>query len=281
MAEAIGWLDNLWGHPDQLGVPISDRGLRLAEGVFETLLVRGGQAQLLDQHLQRWNQGAHLLGLPQPPPRQQVLQWLNGAVQRSGIANGALRLNWSWGSDGGRGLAMAAKPAAGRCWGSLYPHTPNFQPQSAWVCRGVRRWADSPLSGCKSFAYTEMLLALAEAQAAGAGDALLLSSRGGLCCGSSANLLVWRQHRWLTPPLASGCLAGIMRGRALELSLAEEAPLGDTLEPGEAAVLLNSLDCRPLNAAAAPLAEALFEQLLAASPGGSGSDNKEKPKFLD
>ena len=100
--------------PTRLGVPVSDRGLGLADGVFETLLIRAGKPQLLQEHLQRWRDGAAWLQFPDPPDQQQVEQWISEAIRRSGIADGALRINWSRGS-GGRGLQppAQAKVAAG------------------------------------------------------------------------------------------------------------------------------------------------------------------------
>jgi 4-amino-4-deoxychorismate lyase len=57
---------------------------------------------------------------------------------------------------------------------------------------------------------------------------------------------VHRQGRWLTPPLASGCLPGVMRGRALALGLAAEARLEADPQPDDRWLLINSLGCRPL-----------------------------------
>ena len=31
MSSAIAWVEQQWGHPDSLGVPVSDRGLGLAD----------------------------------------------------------------------------------------------------------------------------------------------------------------------------------------------------------------------------------------------------------
>ncbi len=260
MSRAIAWVEQQWGHPDTLGVPVSDRGLGLADGVFETLLIRAGRPQLLAQHLQRWRDGAAWLQLPEPPNQQQVEQWINEAIGRSGIRDGALRINWSRGS-GGRGLQPAAQ-AQGRCWGSLYPHTPSFQQQQVVISKRVQRWAEDPFIGCKTLGYGAMVLARLEATQAGVDDVLLLSSQGGLCCSSSANLLVHHNAQWLTPPLSSGALPGVMRARGLNLGLVQEAQFGDVLSTDQPAVLLNSLDCRPLNTAAASLAKPLFEQLL-------------------
>ena len=107
-----------------------------------------------------------------------------------------------------------------------------------------------------------MVLARLEASQAGAGDVLLRSSQGGLCCGSSANLLVQEGGQWLTPPLSSGALPGVMRARGVAMGLIQETQLGESLAEEQPALLLNSLDCRPLNHIAEPLAEPLFGQLL-------------------
>jgi hypothetical protein len=69
MPVTIAWIDGCWGDPDDLQLPLSDRGLQLADGLFETVLVRNGQPQLLQEHLQRWSDSAALLGMDVPPQR--------------------------------------------------------------------------------------------------------------------------------------------------------------------------------------------------------------------
>ena len=239
-----------WGDPSELALPLGDRGLLLADGLFETVLLEQGRLQLLGDHLERWRTSAELLGMAPPPDQTLILPLVAEAMARSGIRTGALRLNWSRGC-GGRGLdlpALAQAASAHRFWLQLTATAPQFEAVTTWISRQERRNAASRLSRCKSFAYTAQVQARREAQAAGAHDALLLSSHGELCCGSAANLLVRHQGRWTTPPLASGCLPGVMRGRALRLGRADEAPLEPSdLETCEGAVLINSLGCRPIH----------------------------------
>jgi len=136
------------------------------------------------------------------------------------------------------------------------------------------------LSQCKTFAYGQAIQARREARSAGAEEALLLGTGGELCCGATANLLLFVGGAWLTPPVTSGCLPGVMRARALALGLAREANLdpAQLLQPSNdpstgsgtgsgthavkdsandsakdsakdsvtAALLLNSLGCRPI-----------------------------------
>jgi len=239
-----------WGDPGELALPLGDRGLLLGDGLFETVLLEQGQLQLLADHLERWRTSAELVGMAPPPDQTLILALVAEAMARSGIRTGALRLNWSRGC-GGRGLDLptpAEAAAAHRFWLQLSATVPRFDAVSTWISRMERRNAASRLSRCKSFAYTAQVQARREAQAAGADDALLLSSHGDLSCGSAANLLVRRQGRWTTPPLTSGCLPGVMRGRALRLGRADEGPLEPSdLEGCEGAVLINSLGCRPIH----------------------------------
>lgn len=249
----IAWLAGRWGRAGELAVPLQDRGLRLADGLFETVLVLAGRPQLLEQHLQRWQAGAALLAMTPPPQRDWLEPLIAEAIDRADLpgGNGALRLNWSRG-DGGRGIDLPPAAAGDlgaeqRFWLQLDACSPQFSMVTAWISRQERRNAHSLLSRCKSFAYGQAVQARREARLAGAEEALLLSGSGELCCGAVANLLVQRAGQWLTPPLSSGCLPGVMRGRALELGLVREDRLDPQPRAGDHWLLLNSLSCRPLS----------------------------------
>jgi 4-amino-4-deoxychorismate lyase len=267
--KAVAWIGGRWGAPEQLQLPLADRGLQLADGVFETIWVEGGQPQLLQPHLRRWREGAALLGMAPPPTGADLEPLLQEAIRRAG-GQGALRLNWSRGNQMARGIDLPPHdPQADghRLWLQLTPCRATFTPLTAMVSRQETRNGSSLLSRCKTFAYGQAIQARREAQRAGAQEALLRSGSGELCCGATANVLVQRQGRWLTPPLSSGCLPGVMRGRLLELGLAEEARLEASAEPGDRWLLINSLSCRPLlrlegqPLGAWPHAEAEAEQL--------------------
>ena len=281
-AVAIAWINDpgphgQWGAPNELTLPINERGLLLADGLFETVLILNGQPRLLAEHLGRWHHSAALLGLAQPPDAPTVEPRIDEAISRSGIGCGALRLNWSRGSGGhgsrGRGIAIPPADArrAPRFWLQLNPHQPNFDPVRVIVSPTERRCATSLLSQCKTFAYGPSIQARRQAQAAGADDALLPSTNGELSCGTTTNLMVRSGSGtgWITPPLSSGCLPGIMRQRALVLGVAQEQPIDETALVGSSgALLINSLGCRaishlgPTALAIAPDAEALWGSLL-------------------
>ena len=181
-------------------------------------------------------------------PRPGLLPLIKEAVHRASLQQGmgALRLNWSRGSSPGRGIALPPAHQPHRFWLQLTPHLPAFAAVTAIVSRHERRNSHSRLSQCKTFAYGQAIQARLEAENAGVEEALLLGSSGELCCGTTANLLVQRRDQWLTPPLSSGCLPGVMRARLLELGLAQEKPLSPMPEPGDRWLLINSLGCRPI-----------------------------------
>ena len=207
MTTSVAWIDGQWGTAASLQLPLDDRALLLADGLFETVLIRNGGPQLLQEHLQRWSESAALLGMDPPPQRNALEPLITEAIQRSQLseADGALRLNWSRGSTPQRGIGL---PAQGhhRLWLTLLACTPTFSAVSTITSRHERRNASSRLSRCKTFAYGQSIQARREAQDQGADDALLLNTAGALCCGTAANLLVRRRGQWLTPPLSSGCL---------------------------------------------------------------------------
>ena len=247
MSPSIAWIDGHWGTTATLSLPLDDRALLLADGLFETVLIRNGEPQLLDEHLQRWNASAALLGMDPPPQRDDLDSLIQEAIQRSQLceADGALRLNWSRGSSTERGIGLP-NSSHHRFWLTLQPCTPSFSPITTITSRHEQRNASSRLSRCKTFAYGQSIQARREAQEQGADDALLLNTAGALCCGTAANLLIRRHDQWLTPALSSGCLPGVMRGRALAQGLAVETELAATFEANDQAVLINSLSCRPI-----------------------------------
>lgn len=265
MSSTLAWINGTWGDPSELKLPLSDRGLQLADGVFETVLIRGGEPQLLQAHHARWRDGATTLGMAPPPSLEVLDPLLREAIQRGGLdghsasassrntteRHGALRLNWSRDGAAARGIQVPAgepDPALHRFWFTLSAHQPSFAAVRTWISRHERRNATSRLSHCKTFAYGQAIQARREAIEHGADEGLLLSTTGELCCGSTANLLVQRQGQWLTPPLSSGCLPGVMRAQLLKRGLAQEASIHAKPEPGDCWLLINSLDCRVVSA---------------------------------
>lgn len=87
------------------------------------------------------------------------------------------------------------------------------------------------LAGVKSTSYGENVVALAAAAARGCSEALFTNTRGELCEGTGANVFVVLDGRMVTPPLDSGCLAGISRVLLLEALGAAGTPADEAAVP--------------------------------------------------
>jgi branched-subunit amino acid aminotransferase/4-amino-4-deoxychorismate lyase len=221
-------------------VPYDDRGLLLGDGLFETILARGGALEHWPAHLARLTAGCGALGLPQPDGPA-ALRLCEGAVTDAGLSRAAVRLTLTAGS-GGRGLDRPAQ-AQLRLFATASASPAPIGPV-ALVTVGVRRNEHSPASRLKTLSYLDNVLARREA---GGAEALMLNTAGEVACAAAANLFWVRDGRLLTPALGCGVLDGIMRGLVIARArsagiVVEEVRVGrDALDMAEGLFLTNSL----------------------------------------
>ena len=102
-------------------------------------------------------------------------------------------------------------------------------------------------AGMKTLSYTDSVLALAEARATGADEALMLDTAGHLSEATASNLFLVARGLLLTPPLSCGALPGITRATVMEiadasgLEVEERTLLPDDLYQADEAFLTSSL----------------------------------------
>lgn len=192
---------------------LTDRGLLLADGVFDTSRVVRGRIIQKRAHLLRLVSDAAALGIA---ARIDDLDALAEAAVREG-GNGALRLTVTRG-PGERGLSGGSqgKPTIMARFSPMEPAFP-FPPVSLWTSP-IRRNPTSPSARHKTLSYTDNVMALREAMALGHGEALLLSPEGQVACASAANVFALFADQLITPPLSEGVLPGIIRGWLLDVA---------------------------------------------------------------
>jgi len=109
------------------------------------------------------------------------------------------------------------------------------EPTLVLVVAGASPWPDhievvtvpwprnehSAVVGAKTTSYAENVVALAAAHRAGGHEAVMPNTAGMLCEGTGSNVVVEVDGVLVTPPLSSGCLAGITRELFLEWSAAD------------------------------------------------------------
>ena len=245
--EKLGWINGHWGIFKDLKVPINDRGLNFADGIFETIFILNGVPQLLNEHLNRWEKSASILEMNPPPSKEWLISLVEDGINRSQLnnVNGVIRINWTRGESEQRGIDISQTSHHG-FWLEIDSYQPNFESISTIISQTERRNSFSRLSYCKTFSYNQGIQARIEAKNAGFNDAILLNSQGEICCATTANILVKRENNWLTPPSNSGCLPGIMRQRGIELNIIKEALIEATPQDNDEWFLINSLSCRPI-----------------------------------
>jgi branched-chain amino acid aminotransferase len=90
-------------------------------------------------------------------------------------------------------------------------------PPAAEVC--TVPWTRNPAgatAGLKTTSYADNAIALRHAQERGADEALFANTAGMVCEGAGSNVFAVVDGRLVTPPLSSGCLAGVTRELVLE-----------------------------------------------------------------
>ncbi|MDO9336970.1 MAG: aminotransferase class IV [Caulobacter sp.] len=221
-------------------VPHDDRGLLLGDGLFETILARGGVLEHWAAHLARLTAGCATLDLPSPDGAM-ALRLCEQAVTDAGLSRAAVRLTLTAGS-GGRGLDRPAQ-AQLRLFATASASPPPPGPVDL-VTVGVRRNEQSPASRLKTLSYLDNVLARREARGA---EALMLNTAGQLACAAAANLFWSQGGRLLTPALDCGVLDGIMRGAVIARARARGVPVEEVragreaLEAADGLFLTNSL----------------------------------------
>lgn len=214
----------------------ADRGFLLGDGLFETMAIRGGGVRFLDRHLARLADGCRVIGMPVPDTAEAAIAQL---LQASPTEAGSLRLTWSRG-PGPRGL-MPPQDLTPTLLITVTPGTPPCGPIHLMTARTVRRNEQSPTARIKCLSYLDNVLARQEAATKGADDALLLNSQGRVAETTIANLHLFLDGVWVTPPVSEGALPGVMRAALLESGLVQEGVIyAAAMDRVRAAVVSNS-----------------------------------------
>tara|TARA_Y100000589_G_scaffold330759_1_gene381455 strand:- start:619 stop:1446 length:828 start_codon:yes stop_codon:yes gene_type:complete len=252
MSRNIGWKDNTWQNIDSISISIKDRGLKFGDGLFETILIKNNQPILLKEHLKRFERNLNLLNYKIKIDYQFFTRIINEGIKKLDLNNeeyGSIRINYSRGINVERSIKIDGLDEEfdhQNLWIEFYLIKVNFNKISVHISETEKRNEYSLLSQCKTFNYTQSIQALIEANKKNFDDSILLNTRNELCCGTTFNILLKRDHRWLTPRKESGCLQGIMVSKLLDLNFVKEAFLIPNFNKYDLLIAINSLSCRQI-----------------------------------
>lgn len=201
-----------------------DHGFVVGDGVFEAVKIDRGRVFALTRHLARMERsaaGIGLSGFDVATVRRAVGEVIDANRDVLTSAFDLLRITFT----GGPGLLGSGRVDGEPTLvlGLTLGHDPD--PQTSVITVPYRRNDVGALTGLKTTSYGENVLALAQAHAAGASEAVFANTRGQLCEGTGTNVFVVRDGELLTPPLSSGCLAGITRALVIDWYGAREVDL--------------------------------------------------------
>ncbi len=214
------WLDGALVDAAGASVRVDDHGLTVGDGVFETVRSYGGRPFALDRHLDRLAASAAGLGLA-PLPAELVRGAVAAVVEANGGGDTVLRITVT----SGPGPAGSGRGDAGPTVLVTAAALPVWSAAAAVAVAPWPRNERGALVGVKTTSYAENVVALAWARRRGAEEALFVNLAGHLCEGTGSNVFVVVAGRLLTPPLSSGCLAGVTRAVILESTAATETDL--------------------------------------------------------
>ncbi|MCE2531664.1 MAG: aminotransferase class IV [Acidimicrobiia bacterium] len=245
VGEPVVWLNGAIVPEAEARVSPRDHGLLVGDGVFESVRITAGQAFAVGRHLARLARSAGALGL-ELPPAGELREAVAGVLAASGVLEGRLRIT----ATSGPGGFSSARPPAGTTVVVAAEEAPPWSPHVAVITVPWPRNERGATAGIKTISYAENVLALQRAHAAGAGEAIFANTRGELCEGTGTNVFLVLGGRLLTPPLSVGCLAGVTRDLALEITEAtpETVPLAALAEASEAFLTSTTRNVHPISA---------------------------------
>jgi len=246
----VVWLGGTLVDPGTAAVHWSDHGITVGDGIFETLKLHRGQPFALRRHLERLERSATGLHLD-VPDRELVVAAVTEVAAAWGTDPGRLRITVTagpgpMGSDRGTdGPTLLVTAGA---------MTVRTEPTDVVVVPWTRN-ENGALAGLKTTSYAENVLALAEATRTGASEAILANTAGNLCEGTGSNVVIGLDGVLVTPPLWSGCLAGVTRELLLEALAAEghpvveaDVPMDELGRSTEAFLLSTGREVQPIRA---------------------------------
>lgn len=230
------WINGSLLDPSDASVPVFDHGLTVGDGVFETMRTERGVPFAVTRHLRRLRRSLDGLGLTLSHADDELRAAM---VQVAAAIDGPGKVRLT--VTGGPGPLGSGRETHEVTVYVMGDHLEPWPETGAAVTVPWRRNEHSAVAGLKTTSYAENVVALARAHSAGASEALFANTAGSLCEGTGSNVFVVHDGVVRTPPLSSGCLAGITRELVLEVAAVVEEPMSvDVLTTADEVFLTSS-----------------------------------------
>ncbi len=240
--------DQPYAH-DEVPAMAWNRSFRYGDGLFETIRVYKGVAILLEAHFERLFRGMLALGYRFDPDhwKFRIRQAIHTYLQRQELT-GPARLRLHVWREGGGTYRPVTDSASYLLEGAILEKEYFREPEPITVSdfRGFSVVA-AGISGFKTASALPYVIAARQARDAGTDEAFLFDPKGRIVEASAANVFQVKGTTFITPPLSSGCLDGIMRRQVLAMlehlpyTLVERSLRPDELRKADAIFLTNTV----------------------------------------
>ena len=220
------WVDGQVVPADARQISVSDRGFQLGDGIFETLRAKGGRCTELSEHVARLRRSAAGLAFDLPDGVDAVLA--DGIAKLLAVegldgpgADASVRITVSRGVWASRGLlpprdVHLTPTVVIQAWPVEPPPAGHLEHGLSLVASRIRRDPQNPIVTLKTTSRADYVYARIEARAAGADDALFLTTAGHLSESTTANVFLVRTAldgvlELATPSLDCAILPGTTR----------------------------------------------------------------------
>lgn len=237
------WLNGSLVDEVDARIAYNDHGLTVGDGVFETVKAYDGVPFALQRHLDRLAASARGLGLEPPGGLRDAV---HEVCRANHVGDTAIRITLT----GGPGPLGSGRGEEGQ---TVIVATAPLTAWPASVEVATVPWPRNErgaTAGLKTTSYAENVVALARARSVGASEAIFANTIGNLCEGTGTNVFLAVDGRMVTPPLSSGCLAGVTRALLVELGVAseEDVPLEALANAEEAFLSSTTREVQPIHA---------------------------------
>jgi branched-chain amino acid aminotransferase len=219
------WLNGRLVAREQAHIDPADRGLLLADGLFETLRAYGGHIFKFEEHLQRMAEGATELGIPLPLDPPSIADAVRETLDANQASDAAIRITLTRG-PGQRGLLPPDDPRPTLIVSAApYQAPASMDGFIAVTAKRTRRNEKSVTARIKTLCYLDNVIAQTEAEADGADEAIMLNNQDTVACGGRSNLFAVIDGTLRTPAIEDGALPGITRRAVLGLCRTDGTPV--------------------------------------------------------
>lgn len=199
-------------------VSVEDRGFQFADGIYEVIQVVKGKLFAMDPHLDRLWEGAGVMRIPVPMPREEFWRTARRLIEVNEVSEGLIYIQLTRGSARRiHAFPQESTPTLVMISRNLSPFSAQVRDEGGSVITVPdNRWG---LCYVKTVGLVPNVLAKQKAQEAGAVEALFV--RDGLVTeGSSSNAFVIRDEAVYTHPLAN-ILPGVTRRLVIDVAREE------------------------------------------------------------